>query len=167
LRARRERNENPAQALLGLFPFAFGWVVIPTYLYLQPVILHEHLVPFVFFVGLVSAYSVGQMITAHLTKSAFPYQNILILPLIFAIIDSAGPLLQQHLGIGWPSALGDGGYQVAFMFSSLGLAVGVYGTFVVDVIISICDYLDIWCLTIKHPYNETMELRDGKKVKTR
>jgi ethanolaminephosphotransferase len=24
----------------------------------------------------------------------------------------------------------------------------------VDVIVTICDYLDIWCLTIKHPWNE-------------
>jgi len=30
----------------------------------------------------------------------------------------------------------------------------VYGSFVVDVIVTICDYLDIWCLTIKHPWVE-------------
>lgn len=29
----------------------------------------------------------------------------------------------------------------------------------VDVIVTICDYLDIWCLTIKHPYNEGDELK--------
>ncbi|QIW99164.1 hypothetical protein AMS68_004682 [Peltaster fructicola] len=167
LKARSERKENPAQALLGLLPFTLTWLVIATYLYLQPIILHEHLVPFVFFVGLVNAYAVGQMITAHLTKSPFPYQNVLVLPLVFGIVDSLGPILQAKLGFGWPSALGDGVYQVAFMFSLLGLAIGVYGTFVVDVIVAICDYLDIWCLTIKHPYDETMELRDGKKVKTK
>jgi ethanolaminephosphotransferase len=27
----------------------------------------------------------------------------------------------------------------------------------VDVIVTICDYLDIWCLTIKHPYVEKEE----------
>lgn len=31
-----------------------------------------------------------------------------------------------------------------------------------DIITTICDYLDIWCLTIKHPYNEKDE---KKKVK--
>ncbi|KAH0347530.1 sn-1,2-diacylglycerol cholinephosphotransferas-like protein, partial [Aureobasidium melanogenum] len=150
--ARRLRKENPIFALYGLAPFFLTWVVIPAYLFLQPVILRQHLVPFVLYVGLVNAYSVGQMITAHLTKSPFPMTNVLVLPLVFGVIDSLGPFLYEHAGFGWPSALGDGQYQVAFMFSCLGLAVGVYGSFVVDVIVTICDYLDIWCLTIKHPY---------------
>lgn len=167
LQARRDRKENPYEALLGLLPFAFSWTVIPLYLYLQPMILNEHLIPFVFLVGMINAYSVGQMITAHLTKSAFPYQNILVLPLLFAIGDSLGPILQDKFSFGWPSALGDGYYQVSFMFMTLGLATGVYGSFVVDVIVSICDYLDIWCLTIKHPYTEKTELRSGKKIKSR
>lgn len=153
-------------ALLGLLPFALQWSIIAAYLYLHPIILHEHLVPFVFLVGLINAYSVGQMITAHLTKSAFPYQNILVLPLAFGVVDSLGPILQAKFGFGWPTALGGGAYQIAFMFSTLGLAIGVYGSFVVDVIVNICDYLDIWCLTIKHPWLETRELRDGKKIKS-
>lgn len=167
LKARKARGENANEALLGLLPFVFGWAIIPVYLYLQPIILRDHLIPFVFLVGLVNAYSVGQMITAHLTKSAFPYQNILVLPLLFGVGDSIGPVLQDKFGFGWPSALGDGGYQVAFMFMTLGIAIGVYGSFVVDVIVSICDYLDIWCLTIKHPYVETTELRSGKKIKSK
>ncbi|KAH0399258.1 sn-1,2-diacylglycerol cholinephosphotransferas-like protein, partial [Aureobasidium melanogenum] len=150
--ARRLRKENPIFALYGLAPFFLTWIVIPAYLFLQPVILRQHLVPFVLYVGLVNAYSVGQMITAHLTKSPFPMTNVLVLPLVFGVIDSLGPFVHEHAGFGWPSALGDGQYQVAFMFSCLGLAVGVYGSFVVDVIVTICDYLDIWCLTIKHPY---------------
>ena len=60
-------------------------------------------------------------------------------------------------------------YQVSFVFLMLGLALGVYGSFVHDVITTICDYLDIWCLTIKHPYvegkqNATTLSGDGKKV---
>lgn len=161
--ARRLRKENPIFALYGLAPIFFTWTVIPAYLFLQPVILRQHLVPFVLYVGLVNAYSVGQMITAHLTKSPFPMTNVLVLPLLFGVIDSLGPFLQQHIGLGWPSALGDGQYQIAFMFSCLGLAVGVYGSFVVDVIVTICDYLDIWCLTIKHPYNP--ETEEKKKVR--
>ena len=159
--ARRERGEPAGEALLGLLPFFGSWVLIFSYLALQPNILHKHLVPFVLYVGLINAYSVGQMITAHLTKAPFPYQNVLVLPLIYGVVDALGPSLQSHFGFGWPSALGDGVYQVAFMFSCLGLAVGVYGSFVVDVIVSICDYLDIWCLTIKHPWTE----EDEKKVK--
>jgi ethanolaminephosphotransferase len=165
LRARRERGEPANEALYGLLPFAGSWVLITSYLVLQPEILHNHIVPFTFFCGLVNAYSVGLMITAHLTKAPFPYQNIIALPLLYAVVDSLGPALQARLGFGWPSALGDGVYQVGFMFMCLGLAVGVHGSFVVDVIVSICDYLDIWCLTIKHPYTAETEETDSKKIK--
>lgn len=160
LQARRERNQNPIRALLGYLPFAYAWTLIPLYLFLQPVILRHHLIPFVIYVGLVNAYSVGQMIVAHLTKARFPYQNILLLPLFYGVVDSLGPFLQAKIGVGWPSALGDDTYQVAYMFLCLGLSIGIYGSFVVDVIVAICDYMDIWCLTIKHPYTE------GKESKT-
>ncbi|KAF2460537.1 hypothetical protein BDY21DRAFT_335704 [Lineolata rhizophorae] len=162
--ARRARGQRARVALLGLLPFFVAWTLVPIYLALQPMIRQCHLVPFVFYVGLVNAYSVGQMIVAHLTKSRFPFGNVLILPLAYGVVDSMGPFLQRHVGhplgldwLGWPSALGDGVYQVAFVFLCLGLAVGVYGSFVVDVILAICDYLDIWCLTIKHPYVEPEE----------
>lgn len=113
--------------LLGLVPYFATWLVVALYLFLQPIILHHHLVPFVFFVGLINAYSVGQIIIAHLTKNAhFPYQNVLVWPLAVAVLDSVGP----RLGL-WPSALGDGTYQIAFMFACLGLGIGVYGSFVV------------------------------------
>jgi len=161
IRARRARGDRSRYALFGLGPFAAAWAFIAAYLYLQPTILHGHLIPFAVFAGMVNAYSVGQMITAHLVKLPFPYWNVLVIPLACGVIDSLGPVLLQHSpipGLGWPSALGDGVYQVAFMFCMLGMAVGVYGSFVVDVIVTICDYLDIWCLTIKHPW---VEGRDG------
>ncbi|KAI1198303.1 CDP-alcohol phosphatidyltransferase [Nemania serpens] len=171
IRARRARGDRSRGALLGLVPFFGIWTLIAGYLYLQPLIRTQHLVPFVMFAGLVNAYSVGQMITAHLVKLDFPYWNILALPLGVGIIDSLGPILKEHIGwaSGWPSALGDNVYQVAFMFCMLGAAIGVYGSFVVDVIVTICDYLDIWCLTIKHPYVEGAEDKvnghaDGKKT---
>ncbi|KAF2839167.1 Choline/ethanolaminephosphotransferase [Patellaria atrata CBS 101060] len=172
IEARRGRGQRARRALLGLVPFFTTWTLIPMYLWLQPIILEQHLVPFAFFAGLINAYSVGQMIVAHLTKSRYPYYNVLLLPLFYGVFDSLGPVL-QHFGekvvggdlgrfLGWPSALGDGVYQVAFVFCCLGLAVGVYGSFVVDVITSICDYLDIWCLTIKHPYVEPTEEKEKK-----
>ncbi len=133
IKVRHERGEKSRVALLGLIPFFVTWTLIPAYLYLQPIILNEHLVPFVFFAGLINAYSVGQIITAHLVKLPFPYYNVLILPLAYGVIDSLGPWLQQHIGIGWPSALGDDVYQVGYLFCMLGMAIGVYGSFVVCV----------------------------------
>lgn len=162
MNVRRQRGQKARKALLGLLPFAGSWVLIVSYLALQPNILHNHLIPFIFYIGLINAYSVGLMITAHLTKSRFPYHNILPLPLLYGVIDSLGPVLQSKLGFGWPSALGDEVYQVAFMFTCLGLAIGVHGSFVLDVIVSICDYLDIWCLTIKYPKKDE---NDAKKAK--
>ena len=161
--ARKQRGEEPKDALKGLVPFAVFWVVITTYLALQPIIRTEHFVPFAFYVGLSNAYSVGQIIIGHLTKSPFPYQNILMLPMVYGVVDSAGPWLQRYVGKGWPSALGNDIYQVAFALMCVGLAVGVYGSFVVDVIVAICDYLDIWCLTIKHPKVQADQSKRLKK----
>lgn len=73
------------------------------------------------------------MITAHLVKLPFPYTNVLNLPLAYGVFDSAGPFLKENFGFGWPSALGGGVYQVAYLFCMLGVAVGVYGSFVVSI----------------------------------
>ncbi|EON99064.1 putative cdp-alcohol phosphatidyltransferase protein [Phaeoacremonium minimum UCRPA7] len=169
IKARRARGDRSRYALVGLVPFFLTWTFIVAYLALQPNILHCHLVPFAMFAGIVNAYSVGQMITAHLVKLDFPYYNVLVLPLAYGVIDSLGPWLQYEFGrswLGWPSALGDGVYQVAYMFLMLGAAIGVYGSFVVDVIVTICDYLDIWCLTIKHPYVEPEQEQEQQNGKT-
>ncbi|KAI9716218.1 MAG: hypothetical protein M1812_005443 [Candelaria pacifica] len=130
IKVRKERGESAEKPLLGLVPFFTTWALVPAYLYLQPNILHNHLIPFIFFVGLVNAYSVGQMIIAHLVKARFPYGNVLVAPLAYGVFDSLGPWLQRNIGKGWPSALGDDVYQVAFVFSCLGLSIGVYGSFV-------------------------------------
>lgn len=167
-------QKNPAphtkdhiSPLVNLLPAITTWILVPIYLWLQPTILHEHLVPFVIYVGLINAYSVGKIIIAHLVKShRFPMTNSLLIPLWVGVGDSLG----QKLGL-WPSMLGSGTYQIAFMFSCLGLAVGVHGSFIVsisrlsldfvltnhqyDCITTICDYLDIWCLTIKHPKKQS------------
>ena len=153
MQSRRERGEQARVTLLGLLPFFASWTLIVAYLALQPNILQHHLVPFVFYVGLINAYSVGQIITAHLVLLDFPYQNIIALPLIWGVADCLGPVLQDQIGLGWPSALGDDVYQVAFMFTCLGLAVGTYGSFVVDVIVTICDYLvsmEVHNSTLRH-----------------
>lgn len=129
---RKENRQNPLAPLKGLLPFFATWTLVPIYLYQQPIILNHHLIPFTFYLGLINAYSVGQIIIAHLTKSpTFPQYNVLTIPLALAVLDSAAPAL----GL-WPSVLGDGTYQIAFVFSCLGLAIGVYGSFVVSPISS-------------------------------
>ena len=123
---RRQRGQDPFEPLYGLLPFVVMWTIIPTYLYLRPIVLTNYLVPFTLFVSLLNAYSVGRMIVAHLVKCEFPYRNILMWPLIFGTVDAAG----SSLGI-WNGIIGDGVSQAAFVYLCLGLALGVYGSFVV------------------------------------
>ena len=160
MKACRKRGADPYKPLLGLAPVAITWTLIPAYLALNPIILNQHLIPFILFAGIVNAYSVGQMIVRHLVKDKFPYKNVLLIPLTLAVGDSLG----GRLGL-WSSALGSDIYQVSFVFLMLGLAVGIYGSFVHDVITTICDYLDIWCLTIKHPYVDGKQNQNVHAVK--
>lgn len=165
IRARRLRGERSRGALLGLVPFFAVWSLVVTYLCLEPNVLHHQLVPFGLVVGVINAYSVGQIITAHLAKLPFPYWNILSAALAVGVLDSIGPYMREHAGFGWPSVLGTGARQTAYVFTLLGLAFGVYGSFVVDVIVIICDYLDIWCLTIKHHHVEDAPAMANGKAK--
>ena len=128
MEVQRERKQSPTKPLYGLAPYFVASALVAAYLYLQPVILNHHLIPFVFYAGMLNAYSVGRMIVAHLTKdSEFPMHNVLTFPLGLAVVDSLGPTL----GL-WPSALGFGTYQIAFVFMLMGLSFGVYGSFVVS-----------------------------------
>ena len=128
MEVQRERKQSATLPLYGLAPFFLASAHVALYLYLQPVILNYHLIPFVFYAGMLNAYSVGRMIVAHLTKDPeFPMHNVLTFPLGLAVLDSLGPTL----GL-WPSALGFGTYQIAFVFMLMGLSFGVYGSFVVS-----------------------------------
>ncbi|KAL1972327.1 hypothetical protein VTN31DRAFT_7546 [Thermomyces dupontii] len=158
MKVRRRRGEDPVTPLLGLLPFAVQWVLFPVYLYQQPYIRENYMVPFVLYAGLANAYSVGQMIVAHLLKMDFPMGNVLTLPALLAVVDGVAPTL----GL-WQSVLSSETAQVAYLFVALGFTIGVYGSFVHTIIVTICDYLDIWCLSIKHPYVEDGRNGGSKK----
>lgn len=133
IRVRRSKKLAVLPALSGLLPFFSLATMVPAWLALRPVILREHLLPFMFFLGLCFAYQVGLIIVAHLTKSPFPFFNILLLPIAIGMVDALGPFLIGKTGglFGWPTALGDGRYEVAYVFLCLGLSLGVYGSLVV------------------------------------
>lgn len=140
MQVRRKQDKAVEMPLYGLLPYFVTWALVPAYLYLQPVILTQHLIPFVFYVGLINAFSVGQIIIAHLTKDPnFPMYNLLTFPMGLAVLDSAGPAF----GL-WPSVLGSGTYQIAFLFCCLGLSIGVYGSFIVSEIMKRVFLLLIW-----------------------
>ncbi|KAF7131013.1 hypothetical protein CNMCM5793_003948 [Aspergillus hiratsukae] len=162
VKVQAERGKDTVKPLCGLIPLFAMWTLAPVYLYLQPIILEHYSIPFMLLVGLINAYAVGNMIVAHLIKADFPFSHIFmgIAPLALGVLDSAAPLL----GL-WQSVLGDESGQVAYLFGCLGLAIGVYGSFVHDVITTICDYIDIWCLTIKHPHVEERPVANGQSKK--
>lgn len=123
---RRRRGQSAYTPLLGLLPALGAWALITAYLHFHPEIRQNYLVPFILFIGLINAYSVGQMIVAHLVKTSFPYRNVLVLPLAFGVLDS----FAARLGL-WPSVIGTDLNQVEFVLLLLGFGFGVYGTFVV------------------------------------
>ena len=57
-----------------------------------------------------------------------------------------------------------GEYVLGSVLMALGLSLGVYGGFVMDCIYTICDYLDINCLTIKKKTSHRA-VQDGKTKK--
>ncbi|KAI5300684.1 hypothetical protein KEM56_002268 [Ascosphaera pollenicola] len=134
LDAVKARGENRREALKGLLPALEMWVLVVIYLYLQPGVLQCCTVGVILYVGLMNAFSVSQMICAHVTKAPFPYRNILTLPLYIAISDCLG----RHMGFYSECIMGN---HSTFIYASLGLALGVYGSFI-------------------HPYNENNEAKN-------
>lgn len=160
---RRGKSLPILPALLDYAPFLLTWTLAPLYLALNPSILHHHLLPFILYVGLINAQSVSQIILAHLLRAPFPYQNPLVWPLALGVLDSAGPWMQDRFGFGWQGVVGSevaGVGPAGFVWACVGLGAGVYGMFVVVTIERICEYLDINCLSIKHPH---VEGGDGEK----
>ena len=138
VKVRREKKLPVGEALAGLLPFFALATMVLIWLSLRPVILREHLLPFMFFLGACFAYQVGLIIVSHLIMGPFPFVNILLLPIFVGMADAVGPFLHGYTGgiIGWPSALGDGPYEVAYVFLCMGLALGVYGSFVVSILVA-------------------------------
>lgn len=128
MKVQAERGKDTVKPLYGLIPLVTMWTLAPVYLYLQPTILEHYTIPFMLLVGLINAYAVGNMIVAHLIKADFPFSHIFIgiAPLALGVLDGAASLL----GL-WQSVLGSESGQVAYLFGGLGLAIGVYGSFVV------------------------------------
>ena len=128
MKVQRERKLFATKSLYELALFFIASIHIVAYLYLQPIILNYHLISFVFYAGLLNVYFVDRMIVTYLTKDLeFLMYNVLTFPLGLIVIDS----LRPTLGL-WPSALGFGTYQIAFVFMLMGLSIDVYGSFVVS-----------------------------------
>lgn len=70
-----KNDSSILKATLGLAPYVYMWVFAFTWLNLWPDIVTEHLSIFSLFFGLAFGHQLGLMITAHVSKMAFPMIN--------------------------------------------------------------------------------------------
>ncbi|KAF9360594.1 hypothetical protein BGX34_007682 [Mortierella sp. NVP85] len=144
VKARRDKKQSVGPALVGLAPFVGMSVVAYFWLNASPYIVTEHLVPWILYIGLSFGYTVGLMITAHVTHQPFPLFNISFLPLIFGAVNANLPALGVDRIFGHHQ-------ENIYLWSCLAFSAAAYAHFAVNVVNDICDYFDIWCFTIKHP----------------
>lgn len=147
-RARRAQN-------LPLAPLFWEWTplvifVISTMAWLGSpysfILKDNHLVLFSVIMSLVFGRMTTKIILAHLTKQPFPFWTVMLVPLV------GGALLVNHpyftltgTTFGPVSAR----FELWYLWGYLIFAAIVYGKWAHLVITSICDFLDINCLTIK------------------
>ncbi|KAJ1975036.1 hypothetical protein H4R35_003333 [Dimargaris xerosporica] len=141
--ARRRQGLPVAPALLSYAPFAAMSAVAYLWLAASPELLHQHLVAFFVFVTFAFGFTVGRIIVAHVTKTSFPMANVMLIPL------TAGAVNANLAFYGLPCLI-PMAYEKYYVYLCVVYSTLVYSHFALTVIRQICDYLDIWCLKIKH-----------------
>lgn len=141
-KTKKASNQSFKEALLGTIPFFTFYGSVFAWAYSFPSIVKYHLLPLCFGIGICFAFTVGRMITAHVSKQSFPVWNPLIfLPLVGILITQLG----LHMGLTETLA----GFGAVWLM--VGISIGVYGSFIAEIIYQITTYLDIGCLYIKRP----------------
>ncbi len=138
----RKQNKPAYPALRGIIPFFVYYSAVFLFVMAAPSIMETDILPYIFQIGATAAFTVGRIITAHLTLQSFPYFNILTL---FPLLQIVAYYIFTHI-YSVDSAL----VANKLVWFGFGTSVGVYGSFVMEVITEITTYLDIWCLSIKH-----------------
>ncbi|KAG0073368.1 hypothetical protein BGZ89_004207 [Linnemannia elongata] len=144
IKARKDKNLPVAPALIGVLPYVGSSLVAFFWLNASPDIVSEHLVPWILYIGLSFGYTVGLMITAHVTHQPFPLFNISFLPLMFGAFNANLP------AFGFERLFGSHMENI-YLWSCLAFSAAAYAHFAINVVNDLCDYFDIWCFTIKHP----------------
>lgn len=138
-----KQNKSIHTAISGTFSYLFFYATLTAWAIISPILLQSYLIlPFSLATGAVVALSVGRIITAHVTDSAFPPVSAPMLIPTFAIITNL-VAYQWH----WDLDV----TNTALVWIALGSSVATYGFFVGELIAEITTYLDIGCLYIKYP----------------
>ncbi|KAJ2807649.1 hypothetical protein H4R21_000391 [Coemansia helicoidea] len=142
-RACRAQNRSAALALADAVPFAASIGSVVVWLHHSPDVRTQHLVLFLNFVGFAFSYIVGRVIVAHVTGAPFPKLNRMHIPIFLGTANSLAPALGLTKLFGGPS-------EVLLIWICLVYTAAQYAHFALEVIDTICSFLDINCLTIKH-----------------
>jgi ethanolaminephosphotransferase len=152
-RARRSRNQP-------LLPLVYEWTplvvfVASTMAWLGSPHSHlledNHLVLYCLTMSLVFGRMTTKIILAHLTHQPFPYWTVMLVPMV------GGALLVNHPYLTIPgTSFGpiSANFELWYLRAYFVFAAVVYGRWAHLVITSICDYLDINCLTIPRQTGE-------------
>lgn len=134
------KREGFCNSLKGLFPYAIltgGWLL---WSYVSPQLISQFPIQATLAYGFSFALLVGRIITAHVTCQEFPMYNVLL------AVPFAG-LAFHYLAPNWGYFPVQG--DMAAVWCAVGLSLGVYGSFVAEIITEITGYLDIGCFYIK------------------
>lgn len=138
-----KREQEIPDALKGLYPFFIYYITVAILFVLHPTMITNYTTTMLLTIGSCMSFTVGRIITGHLTKQDFPYSNF---PMYTPVAQAV--LMQVMVSIF------DVSYEDALAFvayGGLGASLAIYGMFIYEIIYNITDYLDIWALTIKHP----------------
>lgn len=137
----KAKGESFMEALKGLWQFAALWTAFGFWINAAPYLLTDPLISLLLTIGMSISLLVGQIITAHITSQPFPRGSALLaLPSIGVISHYLAPALGM-----FPAEV-----DFYMLSVSLGIAIGVYGCFVTEIVHDITHYLDIGCFYIKH-----------------
>ncbi|KAI8055282.1 CDP-alcohol phosphatidyltransferase-domain-containing protein [Syncephalis plumigaleata] len=147
IHAKHKTKAQLVGALSGLLPFAALSLVAYSWLNTSPELLTHHLVAFILYIGATFGLMVGRIILAHVVKSPFPYFHVTYVPLLFGAINALLPRFNIQPVIPFS-------HETAYLYASLALVGATYVHFCMTIIRDICNYLDIYCLTIKRKTNK-------------
>ncbi|KAJ1969196.1 hypothetical protein IWQ62_000779 [Dispira parvispora] len=145
--ARRREKLPLLPALVSFLPFVLASLMSYAWLSTSPTLLTQHLVAFFAFITFAFGYTAGRMIVAHVTKNSFPLFNVMFIPLALGAVNA------QLRANGLPHLIPVGAEHF-YVYGCVIYSTLVYVHFAHTVVSQICQYMDIWCLRIKHPKKE-------------
>ncbi|KAI9222539.1 CDP-alcohol phosphatidyltransferase-domain-containing protein [Blastocladiella britannica] len=146
IRASRGHGESSTVPLLRLAPFVVSVALVAVWVAGNPegILAGGGMVPLSLYITFAFGHLVGGIITAHVVHAPYPWISPMWVP---SGVGAANAVIGVVFGV----RLIPVEYDVVLLWTAFGFAATLYAKFALGVIADICQFLDIWCLTIKHP----------------